>query len=227
LNNFILKSFMDLLVTLPREKINMAFLGSHSPLESFEVISKYFEMLGIKSPPLSSEHLFNLLNLKYDDYYNLQEFMECDKEYDLVFNCDFSHKSIDQLGIFNKIHEVTKDNGLILNCVPWCTMIETGFYSYNPEFFNYIARTYNYAPHVKAFGTKSAKFYYDFDESEDGFANENYKVTTGNVFYRQFPSKAWLEECFIATVFQKPSKEVKEEENDTNSDTTDEVEIQS
>ena len=36
---------------------------------------------------------------------------------------------------------------------------------------------------------------------------------TGNLFYEYFPSKAWLERTYIATVFQKASAKEEEQED--------------
>lgn len=203
---------MDLMETLPSKEIKIAYLGEVTPIENFEVVSKYFEKMGIKQAPLDVVKLFNLCSFDVDIFSNIEEVFDCEDQYDVVFNCKLSIKSIDQLGIFDKINDMTKDHGLILNCVPWCTMIEEGFYSYQPEFFNFLTEKYNYYNHKKVLGTESAKFYFDFDYSNDGFAGSEFVIMTGNLFYENFPSKAWLERTYIATVMQKAGAEEEQED---------------
>jgi len=203
---------MDLMETLPLKEIKIAYLGEVTPIENFEVISKYFEKMGIKRPPLDVIKLFDLCSIDVDIFSNIEEIFECEDQYDVVFNCKLSIKSIDQISIFDKINDMTRDNGLILNCVPWCTLVEEGFYSYQPEFFNFIAQRYSYYSHKKILGTESAKFYFDYDYSVDGFAGKQFEIMTGNLFYENFPSKAWLEKTYIATVMQKPGPEEVEED---------------
>jgi len=207
LNNFCITTFMDLMETLPSKEIKIAYLGEDTPIENFEVISKYFEKLGIKHSPRHTQHLFELCEFDVDNYTNIEELYECEDQYDVVFNCKLSIKSIDQLSIFDQIDKMTKENGLILNCAPWATLKEEGFYSYQPEFFNFISARYNYYAHKKVLGTESAQFYFDYDYSTNGFAGDEFTIMTGNLFYKNFPSKAWLERTYIATIFQKASVE--------------------
>ena len=198
---------MDLMETLPSKEIKIAYLGENTPIENYQVVSKYFEKLGIKHSPLHTHHLFELCEFDVDYYTNIEDFTKFEDQYDLVFNCKLSIKSIDQLSIFDQIDKMTKEHGLILNCVPWATLREEGFYSYQPEFFNFISTRYNYYDHKKVLGTESAQFYFDYDYGTAGFAGDEFMIMTGNMFYQNFPSKAWLERTYIATVFQKPGKE--------------------
>jgi SAM-dependent methyltransferase len=68
--------------------------------------------------------------------------------YDLVTNHGTSEHIMNQLNVFQVMHDFTKPGGLMLHAVPFTVHLEHGFFNYQPNFFDALARYNGY----KTFG---------------------------------------------------------------------------
>ena len=64
--------------------------------------------------------------------------------YDLVTNHGTSEHVCNQAHVFGMIHDFTKPNGLILHVVPSMGIVDHGFFNYQPNFFDALARHNSY-----------------------------------------------------------------------------------
>jgi SAM-dependent methyltransferase len=60
--------------------------------------------------------------------------------YDLVTNHGTSEHIMNQLNVFQVMHDFTKPGGLMLHAVPFTVHLEHGFFNYQPNFFDALAR---------------------------------------------------------------------------------------
>jgi hypothetical protein len=75
-------------------------------------------------------------------------FDECPPEhvgkYDFVTNHGTSEHLLNQQNFFKVVHDLTKSGGLMLHAVPFTGQIEHGFFNYQPNFFEALARYNSY-----------------------------------------------------------------------------------
>jgi SAM-dependent methyltransferase len=75
-------------------------------------------------------------------------FDECPPEhvgkYDFVTNHGTSEHLLNQQNFFKVVHDLTKPGGLMLHAVPFTAHIEHGFFNYQPNFFEALARYNSY-----------------------------------------------------------------------------------
>src|SRR5215471_7717353 len=64
--------------------------------------------------------------------------------YDLVTNHGTSEHIMNQLNVFQVMHDFTKPGGLMLHAVPFTVHLEHGFFNYQPNFFDALARYNSY-----------------------------------------------------------------------------------
>jgi hypothetical protein len=64
--------------------------------------------------------------------------------YGLVTNHGTSEHIMNQLNVFQVTHDFTKPGGLMLHAVPFTVHLEHGFFNYQPNFFNALARYNGY-----------------------------------------------------------------------------------
>jgi SAM-dependent methyltransferase len=64
--------------------------------------------------------------------------------YDLVTNHGTSEHIMNQLNVFQVMHDFTKPGGLMLHAVPFTVHLEHGFFNYQPNFFDALARYNGY-----------------------------------------------------------------------------------
>lgn len=200
MNNFAIKSICDLLNTLDRENLKVAYIGYITPIQNWEVVSRYYEYLDIKTPPMNTQDLFQFMRMDVD-FYDLEDFYSCDIQYDLVINNTLSGCEFNQVKFFEKLDAITRDFGLILNVVPWATVYEEHFFSYQPAFFKYLSDLYNYNPIDQFFGTVDTKFYSQFAYTKS--FNYNKYAKDRMITDLNFPTKAWLKHAWIAAILQK------------------------
>ena len=65
-------------------------------------------------------------------------------KYDFVTNHGTSEHLLNQLNFFKVVHDLTKPSGLMLHAVPFTAHIEHGFFNYQPNFFESLARYNSY-----------------------------------------------------------------------------------
>jgi hypothetical protein len=65
-------------------------------------------------------------------------------KYDFVTNHGTSEHLLNQQNFFKVVHELTKPGGLMLHAVPFTAHIEHGFFNYQPNFFESLARYNSY-----------------------------------------------------------------------------------
>lgn len=64
--------------------------------------------------------------------------------YDLITNHGTSEHLINQLNFFKVMHEFARPGGLLIHAVPFTVHVEHGFFNYQPNFFNALARYNSY-----------------------------------------------------------------------------------
>lgn len=64
--------------------------------------------------------------------------------YDLVTNHGTCEHIMNQLNVFQVMHDFTKPGGLMLHAVPFTVHLEHGFFNYQPNFFDALARYNGY-----------------------------------------------------------------------------------
>lgn len=65
-------------------------------------------------------------------------------KYDFVTNHGTSEHLLNQQNFFTVVHDLTKPGGLMLHAVPFTAHIEHGFFNYQPNFFESLARYNSY-----------------------------------------------------------------------------------
>jgi SAM-dependent methyltransferase len=65
-------------------------------------------------------------------------------KYDFVTNHGTSEHLLNQQNFFKVVHDLTKPGGLMLHAVPFTAHIEHGFFNYQPNFFESLARYNSY-----------------------------------------------------------------------------------
>ena len=65
-------------------------------------------------------------------------------KYDFVTNHGTSEHLLNQQNFFKVVHDLTKPGGLMLHAVPFTAHIEHGFFNYQPNFFEALARYNSY-----------------------------------------------------------------------------------
>ncbi len=64
--------------------------------------------------------------------------------YDLVTNHGTSEHIMNQLNVFKMMHELAKPGGIFIHAVPFTVHLEHGFFNYQPNFFEALARYNSY-----------------------------------------------------------------------------------
>ncbi len=64
--------------------------------------------------------------------------------YGLVTNHGTSEHLINQYNVFKMMHDFTKPNGIMIHAVPFTVHLEHGFFNYQPNFFECLARYNSY-----------------------------------------------------------------------------------
>jgi SAM-dependent methyltransferase len=64
--------------------------------------------------------------------------------YDLVTNHGTSEHILNQLNVFRVMHEFAKPGGIMIHAVPFTVHLEHGFFNYQPNFFESLARYNSY-----------------------------------------------------------------------------------
>ncbi len=100
-----------------------------------------YEALGLTctSVALESEAEVLKLDLNFDSVP-----IDHRSRYDLATNVGTSGYVLNQLNVFKLVHDFTRPNGLMLHVVPFTVQLERAFFSYQPNFFNALARYNSY-----------------------------------------------------------------------------------
>lgn len=81
---------------------------------------------------------------KFDLNQNIEKTYNFNEQFDLVINNGTGEHVFNQHSLFENMHNLTKENGLILNILPFIGWINHGFYNYNPLLFADLAASNNY-----------------------------------------------------------------------------------
>lgn len=80
-----------------------------------------------------------VLDLNFDDVPEAHR-----SRYGLVTNHGTSEHLINQYNVFKVMHDFTKPNGIMIHAVPFTVHLEHGFFNYQPNFFECLARYNSY-----------------------------------------------------------------------------------
>ena len=158
--------------SLIEEKLPIALdIGVQTPSISRDVIEKYIKIKDLSSKQeyfykkiLHNENFTTkdfFLALGYDDYfsidingadnsfqfdlnYDLSEKYNFNKKFDLVINNGTGEHVFNQFSLFKNIHQITKNNGIMLHILPFIDWINHGFYNFNPILFADLAASNHY-----------------------------------------------------------------------------------
>ena len=158
--------------SLIEEKLPIALdIGVQTPSISRDVIEKYIKIRDLSSKQeyfykkiLQNENFTTkdfFLALGYDDYfsidingadnsfqfdlnYDLSEKYNFNKKFDLVINNGTGEHVFNQFSLFKNIHQITKNNGIMLHILPFIDWINHGFYNFNPILFADLAASNHY-----------------------------------------------------------------------------------
>lgn len=83
-------------------------------------------------------------SFQFDLNYDLREFYNFDKTFDLVVNNGTGEHVFNQYSLFKNIHQITNDKGIMLHILPFIDWINHGFYNFNPIFFADLAASNDY-----------------------------------------------------------------------------------
>ena len=111
------------------------------PSDSFHV-DEFFKALGFQ------EHSFLFLNDKKEIFLELSKNLFKNdkpiKKYDLIINNLIISNIYNQFNFLINVHNLTKENGLMLHIVPFSGLINQNLFNINPIFFRQIAIWNNY-----------------------------------------------------------------------------------
>ena len=109
--------------------------------DSFHV-DEFFKALGFQ------EHSFLFLNEKKEIFLELSKNLFKNdkpiKKYDLIINNLIISNTYNQLNFLINVHNLTKENGLMLHIVPFSGLFNQNLFNINPIFFKQIAIWNNY-----------------------------------------------------------------------------------
>ena len=109
--------------------------------DSFHV-DEFFKALGFQ------EHSFLFLNDKKEIFLELSKNLFKNdkpiKKYDLIINNLIISNTYNQLNFLINVHNLTKENGLMLHIVPFSGLFNQNLFNINPIFFKQIAIWNNY-----------------------------------------------------------------------------------
>jgi hypothetical protein len=139
-------------VWCPRvELVRNLFRAFDKPPPSQDMLDRFANWKG------SAEELYTALGFNYrctdvDPQFNSirldLNFDECPPEhrlqYDFVTNHGTSEHLLNQYNFFKLFHDLTKPDGLMLHAVPFTVHLEHGFFNYQPNFFDSLARYNSY-----------------------------------------------------------------------------------
>ena len=121
------------------------------PHPSNEILESFSNWKG------SARDLYTLLGMEYecvdvDPSFNSirldLNFDECPIEhrhkYDFVTNHGTSEHLLNQYNFFKVTHDLTKPGGLMLHAVPFTVHLDHGFFNYQPNFFESLAKSNSY-----------------------------------------------------------------------------------
>ena len=192
-------------------------------IQDHKILKNSLEHLDIYARPKTVEDLYKALDInqgQFSNYMKIDDWENQIEQYDFVFNVEDSGKFLDQIKYFEAIDRIVKPGGHILNIVPYNSIFEKTYYSYNPAFFGYIAEHFDYVVESAYLGNLDATVTKSVDLDKH-FRNDKYLKQYGiNAFW--LPTEGMRGPIFLGVAFKKKSRI-----DDTDSDTTDEVEVQS
>jgi len=102
---------------------------------------EFYEWLGWTYNCIDTDgrHGALVLDLNYDGVPN-----EHLRRYDLTTNYGTTEHLINQLNAFRVLHDLTKQGGLIVHILPFVGCVNHGFFTYQPSFFNALAKFNSY-----------------------------------------------------------------------------------
>lgn len=118
-------------------------LDRMSRKERVQLTSKYYECLGF------TDYKTIDANERYDSLVmDLQKDIRRDYGYtetfSLVTNNGTGEHVFDQYSVFRNVHNLTKKNGIMVHILPGVGHVNHGFYNYQPNVFQSLARTNDY-----------------------------------------------------------------------------------
>lgn len=202
---------------------NVLHLGFNDKnIQDHKVLKNALEHLNIYSRPKTMEDLYIALGINsgnFSDHSEIHSWSKNIEQYDLVFNVEDSAKFFDQVKYFESLYQVVKPGGYIISVVPYNSIFEKTFYSYNPAFFGYIAEHFNYGIELAYLGNLDSNIMKSVDLSSkfrDDKYLKNYRI---NAFW--LPIEGMRGPIFLGVVFRKKGRS-----DDTNSDPNDQIEVQ-
>jgi hypothetical protein len=138
----------------------LAFLRKYGKAGDHEQIAAKLAELSITRPGHETLYLSELLDQTPIDYVSFDicpgrktEIMDLNRErlawrhknaFDLILNCGTSEHILNQLNIFNIMHDAAKVGAYIYNQVPTTGRIDHGYFCYHPRFFRELAKANDY-----------------------------------------------------------------------------------
>lgn len=203
---------------------NVLHLGKNDDgLDNFKILKNSLEHLDIYTRPRNMEEVYHALDIRqghFSNYLKIDEWMNRVNEYDLVFNVEDSGKLLDQIKYFEALDRIVKPGGFIVHVVPYNSIFEKTYFSYNPVFFGAIAEHFDYEVPLAYIGNLDGNKFLSTDIKHKFNEDKYLKQYAINSFW--LPRDGMRSPLFLGIVFKKKSKR-----NDTDFNSTDEVEIQS
>ncbi|MGE4233716.1 MAG: hypothetical protein AB7F43_10335 [Bacteriovoracia bacterium] len=118
-------------------------LRSLSSKERGSKTAEYYRALGFSSyDAIDVNDLYGSLMMDLNS--NLRERYNFAKTYDLVTNLGTGEHIFNQLAIFENMHNLAKENGILVHVMPFLNWINHGFFNFNPTLYADIAAANGY-----------------------------------------------------------------------------------
>jgi hypothetical protein len=182
-------------------------------LQDYKVIRELLDFENINEKPQSVKEFYEFLGYEDIDVVNINDIDEWStsgKCYDFIFNCHSSDRILDQIKFMEAVENISKEKSYILHVVPYNSVFEHGYYSYNPIFFYHIKNHFMYDIIQSTIGSLEARHIQNLN-IVDEFSSDRYSIRY-HIKNRFTPDHGWLGPIFISVAYYKDRTNVQEDD---------------
>ena len=175
-----------------------------SKINDWKAIREFLDHENVNERPENILHFYELLGFTDVDLVWTEEidnWSNTDKKYDFIFDCHSADRILDQIKFMETINRMSKDQSTILHVLPYNSVFELGYYSFNPIYFSTMARHFNYDIIQSYIGSMDVMNVQKLNILDD-FATEQYN-TRYHINCPHTPTQGFEGPIFISAAFRK------------------------
>lgn len=195
-----------------RGEFSILHIGQ-AAITDHKVMREFLDFENIAERPVDIGEFYKLMGFTDVDIVSvedLDDWRETEKRYDFIFNAHSSDRYLDQIKFIETLEILSKDKASMLYVLPFNSVFEHGYYSYNPSFFGQIAEHFDYEISQSWIGSLNVRDVQKLEIVHE-FTFDRYSIRY-HLSHPYTPDQGWKGPIFISVAYKKDRIDVQEDD---------------